>query len=241
MFARAAIRIAASRPFAAPARDIKRSIQVQQVKKFHVSPTLHQQQQGKCPNCGQLLPSALPACTNCWNLFSFPKDISHHELLGLPEGSNPFVVDIPTLKKRFRQAQSVCHPDSWASKNPDKVEVAQSLSARVNHAYQTLLNPLPRIEYILETHRVPLAETDKAEDMGFMMEIMDAREAIDDAEEASEVQGILEQNSAEISQTISELESLVQGKEWNAAKSGAIRLRYLLGIEKAAKKWLDNH
>jgi HSCB C-terminal oligomerisation domain len=57
------------------------------------------------------------------------------------------------------------------------------------------LNPLPRIEYILETHGIPLAETDKAEDMSFMMEIMEAREAIDDAEEPSEVQGILEQNS----------------------------------------------
>jgi molecular chaperone HscB len=116
MFARTAIRIAASRPLAAPARRIK---QAQQVKAFHISPTLQQQQQQrKCPNCGQPLPSPLPACTSCWNLFSFPKDISHHELLGLSEGSNPFVVDLATLKKSFRQAQSVCHPDSWASKNP---------------------------------------------------------------------------------------------------------------------------
>lgn len=151
------------------------------------------------------------------------------------------MIDLPTLKKRFRQAQSVCHPDSWASKNPDKVGVAQSLSARVNHAYQTLLNPLPRIEYILETHGVHLAETDKAEDLGFMMEIMEAREAIDEAEEAGEVEAILEQNSAEISQTIKELENLVKEEGWAAAKSGAIRLRYLLGIEKAAKKWLDSH
>ena len=46
---------------------------------------------------------------------------------------------------------------------------------------------------------------------------------------------------AEISQTIKELVNLVKEKEWAAAKSGAIRLRYLLGIEKAAKKWLDSH
>ena len=54
---------------------------------------------------------------------------------------------------------------------------------------------MPRIEYILETHGVHLSETDKAEDLGFMMEIMEAREAIDEAEEAGEVEAILEQNS----------------------------------------------
>ena len=107
MFTRAATIRSAFRPLASHTRP------------FHLSPILRQQyQQRKCPNCGQPLPSALPACTSCWNLFSFPKDISHHDLLGVPEGSNPFVIDLPTLKQRFRQAQSVCHPDSWASKNP---------------------------------------------------------------------------------------------------------------------------
>ena len=39
-------------------------------------------------------------------------------LFGLDEGSNPFLVDLPTLKKRFRDAQAACHPDTWAPKSP---------------------------------------------------------------------------------------------------------------------------
>jgi hypothetical protein len=72
----------------------------------------------KCPVCSQPLLSSVPACNKCWNIFALPKDITHHELLGLNYDPNPFIVDVPTLKKRFRDAQSVCHPDSWASRNP---------------------------------------------------------------------------------------------------------------------------
>ncbi|EAU92996.2 hypothetical protein CC1G_06716 [Coprinopsis cinerea okayama7 len=205
---------------------------------FHSSP---RSQQSKCPGCGQPLPSPLPACSNCWNVFALPKDITHHELLGLPYGPNPFVVDLPALKQRFRAAQSVCHPDSWASKNPEKLDVAQALSARVNHAYQTLLEPLSRIEYILEQHRLPLSETEKVQDPEFMMEIMEAREAIDEAEDRAQVEAIFEENTGRVAETIKELEKLVEEEDWPAAKLGAIRLRYLQGIQRAAKRWLDNH
>jgi hypothetical protein len=69
-----------------------------------------------CPSCSRPLPSPVPACTNCWNIFSLPPDISHHELLGLSYEPNPFSVDLSALKHQFRQAQAVCHPDAWASK-----------------------------------------------------------------------------------------------------------------------------
>lgn len=69
-----------------------------------------------CPVCTLPLPSPVPACNKCWNIFSLPGETSHHELFDLPYEPNPFIVNIPMLKKRFRDAQSICHPDSWASK-----------------------------------------------------------------------------------------------------------------------------
>ncbi|KAF6766021.1 hypothetical protein DFP72DRAFT_1057215 [Ephemerocybe angulata] len=194
-----------------------------------------------CPVCTQPLPGPVPACTKCWNIFALPADVSHHELLGLDYDPNPFVVDLPTLKKRFRDAQSICHPDSWASKNPSQKDVAQALSARVNHAYQTLLNPLPRAEYILERNGVHISEVDQAQDMMFMAEIMEARETIDDAENPEEVRALLEENEDKISATVKELESLFKDRDYASAKAATIRLRYLQGIHRAAKRWLDNH
>lgn len=71
-----------------------------------------------CPVCAKPLPSPAPACNKCWNIFALPPDLTHHELLGLNYEPNPFIVDIPTLKKHFRETQSICHPDTWATRNP---------------------------------------------------------------------------------------------------------------------------
>lgn len=71
-----------------------------------------------CPSCSKPLFSIIPACTNCWSIFSLPPGITHHELFGLPYEPNPFTIDLSALKKRFRQAQAVCHPDAWTSKDP---------------------------------------------------------------------------------------------------------------------------
>jgi molecular chaperone HscB len=44
----------------------------------------------------------------------------------------------------------------------------------------------------------------------------------------------------DIEDTINEVSSEIERQEWKKAKSAAIKLRYLEGIERAAQKWLDN-
>ena len=57
-----------------------------------------------------------------------------------------------------------------------KQDVAQALSAQLNNAYQTLLYPLSRAEYILELNQLPMSESDQVNDTTFMSHVMDARE-----------------------------------------------------------------
>ena len=47
--------------------------------------------------------------------------------------------------------------------------------------------------------------------------------------------------AGDIENTINELSSDIERQEWKKAKSAAIRLRYLEGMERAAKKWMDNN
>lgn len=77
----------------------------------------------------------------------------------------------------------------------NKQDVAQALSAGVNEAYQCLLKPLSRAEYILGQHHIFLSEKDQVDDLEFMSEIMEARETIDDAEDGEEVSALLNENS----------------------------------------------
>lgn len=46
--------------------------------------------------------------------------------------------------------------------------------------------------------------------------------------------------TGDIEDAIIELSSDIERREWKKTKAAAIRLRYLEGIERAARKWMDN-
>lgn len=137
-----------------------------------------------------------------------------------------------------------------------KQDIAQTLSARLNNAYQTLLNPLSRAEYILELNQLPMSESDQVNDMAFMSHVMDARETIEEGEDDREICILAEENDGmcseksvvtksdinteRIKDTVAEIERLVAERDWVRMKEAAIRLRYLEGIHRAVNKWRDN-
>jgi len=84
-----------------------------------------------------------------------------------------------------------------------KQDLAHALSSRVNEAYQTLLNPLARAEYILQLNGHSISEHDQVHDLEFMSKIMDARELIDDTEDPSLLQDLLEDNDSKSVEIIS--------------------------------------
>ncbi|KAF8350061.1 hypothetical protein F5887DRAFT_877382 [Amanita rubescens] len=193
-----------------------------------------------CPSCHTPLPSALPACTNCWTISNVPENVTHHQLFALPYDPNPFSVNLPLLRRRFLRAQTTCHPDAWSSKGPHKQDIAQDISSRLNGAYQSLLNPLSRAEYILELNQLPMSESDQVNDMAFMSHVMEARETIEGGENEIEIVTLAEENDARINETVAEIERLVGEQNWVRVKEETIRLRYLEGIRRAVNKWLDN-
>lgn len=204
------------------------------VRSIHSTP-----RPNKCPNCAAILPSLLPACTNCWHISHLPSNTRLHDIFGLPYHPNPFAIDVVTLKQKFREAQAICHPDSWASRGSNKQDVAQALSSRINEAYQRLLRPLPRAEYLLECHQHPISEGDQVDNMEFMSEIMQTRETIEEAVDKDVIESLIDENRAKMQETVKELEALVGQEQWERVKEAAVRLRYLEGIDRAAKRWSD--
>lgn len=65
----------------------------------------------------------------------------------------------------------------------------------MNTAYQVLLNPVSRVQYILGQEGVEvLEETDKLDDKQFIMEVMEAREEIEDATDEEQMTEIRDTN-----------------------------------------------
>lgn len=71
-----------------------------------------------------------------------------------------------------------------------KAQVARDLSGLVNEAYNTLLQPVSRIRYILSQHSLDVTETDQLDDPHLIAEIIELREALEEASSESEVEEI---------------------------------------------------
>jgi len=138
----------------------------------------------------------------------------------------------------------------------DKTQVARDLSSLVNEAYITLLQPLSRIHYILSQHNLGVLETDQLDDPHLITEVIETREALEDASTESEVEDIKKDvvglcttfiiltwvadgYIGKISETMENIERAVHVEDWGEAHRGAVRLKYLRGIEAAAQSGDD--
>ena len=181
------------------------------LRRTALQPTTHRRllstasviRRGQCPRCHSALPTPLPACPKCSYISRVPSNIRYHEMFDLPPVDNPFKVDDKQLTRRFRKLQQTIHPDAWAAKGEVRVcqlilnipfrtrelnltqvesSAAANLSSLVNHAFKTLQNPVLRAEYILREQGIDLAESEQTlEDPELLMEIMESREALDEA------------------------------------------------------------
>lgn len=110
--------------------------------------------------------------------------VSHFERLGLPEA---FAVDPADLETRYLALSAELHPDGADHDDPgDDADPAARVrlleaSAAVNEAYRTLKDPYLRAEYLLSRLGGPGPEQDKRTPAGFLEEMLDLRERIDDA------------------------------------------------------------
>lgn len=80
----------------------------------------------------------------------------------------------------------ICHQDQQA--------IAAAMSSRVNEALHRLSSPLRRAEYILACEGHAGEETDKLDDMELLMEVMEAREGLANAQSPEDVAEIREEN-----------------------------------------------
>ena len=133
-------------------------------------------------------------------------------------------------------------------------DIAAESSSFVNKAYRTLLNPYTRAEYILQLQGVQIHESESLNDTELIMEVMEARENLDNAESSEDVDRIRAENEGvelmfmnerillmmpveKIDVLLPKLSSAFQEKDWETAKRETIKLRYLQSIDAAADAW----
>lgn len=153
------------------------------------------------------------------------------ELFGLPMR---FAQDAATLDERWKALQREIHPDRFAAQGEAAQRLAIQWSARINEARMRLRDPLKRATYLCELHGQPIgAEDNTAMPADFLMQQMQWREELDDAETPAQIQALastvrLEQDTA--------MQALMQAIDQQQDFAAAARLvRRLMFMQRFAQ------
>ena len=151
-----------------------------------------------------------------------------------PQGT--FKIDLRALKKEFLQLQARAHPDRMPM---DQKRKAEGASARINEAYKTLQNPLLRAQYILSLRGIDVAEdeTAKVDDAELLMEVLETREVIEEAESEEDLIPLKEGNEKRVEGSEAILDEAFKNDDMETAKTEAVKLRYWINIRESIDGW----
>lgn len=129
------------------------------------------------------------------------------ELFGLPR---QFAQDRAALDARWKALQREAHPDKFAAQGPAAQRVAMQWSVRINEAYQRLKDPLKRAAYLCELGGAPVnAHSNTAMPAAFLMQQMEWREALDDADALPALESLRLEVEASRQQLLQQCEALL--------------------------------
>lgn len=100
-----------------------------------------------------------------------------------------FAIDRAALDARWKDLQREAHPDRFATAPAAAQREAMQWSVRINEAYQRLKDPLKRAAYLCELNGAPIrAEDNTAMPPAFLMQQMQWREDLDDADTLTDLE-----------------------------------------------------
>ena len=153
---------------------------------------------------------------------------SDFELFGLPER---FEQDRAAIDARWKQLQREAHPDRFAAQGAAAQRIAMQWSVRINEAYQRLKEPLKRAAYLCELRGAPIAaESNTAMPAQFLIEQMQWREELDDAQGEADLDILEAQLKAARSDALERIRKLLD--EENDPAAAARQVRALMFIDR---------
>lgn len=152
------------------------------------------------------------------------------ELFGLTQ---KFSQDRAAIDARWKELQREAHPDKFAAHGIAAQRIAMQWSVRINEAYQRLKNPIKRASYLCELNGAAVnAENNTAMPAAFLMQQIEWREALDDAETAADIEKLmLEANEFERGQLLKIEQSIDSQSNFQQAVE---QVRSLMFVERFA-------
>ena len=154
-----------------------------------------------------------------------------------------FNVDVALLEARYKKLQQAVHPDRYGSRSAQEQAYSAAQSAGVNVAYQALVRPVSRAQYLLQLHgHDAIGETvgTAASDPALIMRVMEVRELLEDASTApGTVRSLLAEIDGDVAGVVAALTDAFDVADFNRAASLTVELQYLTKLANEAREWLS--
>jgi molecular chaperone HscB len=151
--------------------------------------------------------------------------MDHFARLGLPAALN---IEPAELDKAYFARQRQWHPDRFVGKPAEERARASAEAAALNDAYRTLKDPLSRAIYLAGLKGVDLPGDGKTiDDPDLLMEVMDAREELQEAISVAEVDALASFAREDLQNALADLPRLFAANKKADIRKALLRLRYL--------------
>jgi molecular chaperone HscB len=155
---------------------------------------------------------------------------SDFELFGLPQR---FAQERSEIDARWKDLQREAHPDRFAAQGAAAQRAALQWSVRINEAYRRLKDPLRRAAYLCERLGAPIdAEKNTAMPADFLMEQMEWRESLDEAQGEEELEALSQRVIQRRRELLARIQQLLDLE--GDAPEAARQVRALMFIERFA-------
>ncbi|CAK9322959.1 unnamed protein product [Citrullus colocynthis] len=190
-----------------------------------------------CWNCGAVAPTSVVflVCDSCRSIQPVDQSVDYFQIFGLEK---EYEIGDVNLESKYKDWQKKLHPDLVHSKSDKEREYAAEQSARVIDAYRTLSKPLSRAIYILKLEGVDVDEEDTISEPELLNEIMEIREAVEEASGSQELNQIQSQMQEKLIHWSNTFAKALRNRNFNDAVLSVQRMTYYERVKEEITKKL---
>ncbi|KAF7804214.1 Iron-sulfur cluster co-chaperone protein HscB, mitochondrial [Senna tora] len=183
-----------------------------------------QKVENRCWNC-HAMPESAPflVCDSCRTIQPVDKSVDYFDIFGLEKN---YDVEGKNLEGKYKEWQKKLHPDLVHSKSEQERDFAAEQSARVIDAYRTLTKPLSRGIYMLKLEGVEVDEEQTVSEPELLAEILEIREAVEEAADSEALNGILSEMQEKLKHWSNAFAKAFESRNFDEAKSSIQRMTY---------------
>ncbi|KAJ9554853.1 hypothetical protein OSB04_009467 [Centaurea solstitialis] len=187
-----------------------------------------------CKNQGPFL-----SCQSCGSVQPVDHSIDYFTIFGLSyDRDRKFDIEDGSLEGKYKDWQKKLHPDLVHTKSEEEREYAAEQSARVIDAYGTLRKPLSRAIYIMRLEGVEVDEEQTVSEPELLGEIMEIREAVEEATDSQALNQIQSQMEEKLRRWYELFANAFESRRYDEALKSIQRMTYYHRVKEEIVKKL---